>query len=119
MGTAPSEAKIRLAEGVLRRKTIHVVLPSFPPEALRRRAQGVAVAELEVNEEGYVAHSRVLQAPDPAIRAAVEEAIKQWTFRPTTVRKTPVRVVGKLTFYFVIEGGKGRVLNPEEMRRQE
>jgi TonB family protein len=109
----PQSAKtIRVSELVLRRSATKKVTPEFPETARRQKKTGVAVAQLEVNEAGMVTTVDVLEAPDPTIKAAVSDAVRQWEFKPTTLAGEAVRVRGKLTFYYVIDSQGSRVDDP-------
>lgn len=76
------------------------------------------MAEIVVDTQGLVSEVRILESPDQEIARSVEEAVKQWTFMPQTVKGAPISLRSKLTFYFVRNKAKGRVLHPEEMARE-
>ena len=101
-------------EKTLRKFAKTVVMPVYPDASQRDGAQGVAVAKLDINEEGTVNKVEVLEAPDDAIANALVTALKMWTFQRPIEDSTgkPIRLAGKLTFYFVIENGRGVVRNP-------
>jgi len=105
---------IKVSEISLRKLATKTVLPDFPEEAKKRGAKGVAVAQLEVDEKGDVAQVEVLEAPDPLIKKAVADATKQWKFKPSASSGEPVRIQGKLTFYYVIDRNEARVENPRQ-----
>lgn len=92
--TAVQEDLAVVPEGVLRRLAKKVVLPDYP-EASKKR-------------------SYVLEAPDEEIKQSTLDAVRQWEFNPafTGDERKPVRIRGKLTFYFVIDGQGARVQNP-------
>lgn len=102
-------------EKTLRKFAKTVVMPQYPDASQRDGAQGVAVAQLDINEEGTVNKVEVLEAPDDAIANALVTALKMWTFQRPIEDSTnkPIRLTGKLTFYFVIEKGRGVVRNPK------
>jgi len=112
--TAQKSMHVKLSERSLRSRAVNIVMPGYPEESKKRGAKGVAVAQLEVDERGDVTQVDILEAPDGQIKGAITEAVNQWKFKPTTVGGQPVRVQGKLTFYYVIEGGDARVENPKE-----
>jgi protein TonB len=112
--TAQKPMHVRLSEKSLRARAIKSVMPAYPDESKKRGSKGVAVARLEIDEQGDVTQVDVLESPDAHIKRAVTEATSQWKFNPTTVGGQPVRVQGKLTFYFVIEGADARVENPKD-----
>ncbi|HET6862102.1 MAG TPA: energy transducer TonB [Pyrinomonadaceae bacterium] len=103
-----------LPERTLRKWAKITVMPVFPTESKNRKSQGVAVAEVQIDELGNVSKVEVLEAPDPPIAKALIVAIKQWKFEPGKDDSDgkPIRMQGKLTFYFVIEGQTAQVKNP-------
>ena len=109
---------IRYSEGILRKKATKSVMPKYPDEAQKKGIQGVAVAQLYVDEKGDVIKAEVLEAPDSSTKQAVAEATSQWKFTPSTMKGEPIRFRGKLTFYFVIEDGEARVENPKPVSKK-
>ena len=108
---------IVVREKALRPTATKTVMPDFPAESKRHQAKGVAVAEFEVGAQGDVIKLTILQAPDDLTGKAVADAVRQWTFPPPLINNKPVRVVSKLTFYFVLEAdGTGHVDNPRQFR---
>lgn len=108
---------VTVHETYLRKRATKTILPGFPEQAKKRGAKGVVVAQVNVNEQGEVAQVTVLEAPDPLIKEAVVKALERWRFDPPTIGGKPVRIRGKLTFYYVIERGKGRVDNPRQFNQ--
>lgn len=104
---------IRLEEQALRKRARKILMPRFPEDAKKRGVTGTSVAEVEIDETGKVASVRVVQAPDELIKVALTDAINQWRFRPLTIEGAPVRIIGKLTFHYVIDRGKASVENPK------
>jgi hypothetical protein len=75
------------------------------------------VAALSIGLDGRIEKVEILEAPDPdiatAVRAAVTRWVVPWQSRPAGEPARPR--TGKLTFYFRIVDGAGRVFNPEDM----
>lgn len=103
-------------EVVLRRLAKKTPMPAYPESSRRRGAKGRAVAELDVDKAGNLTRVRLIEATDADIERAVTEAVNRWEFSPASAGegRRPVRVRGKLTFYFEIEGGKALVRNPRK-----
>lgn len=103
-------------EGVLRRLAKKTVLPGYPEASQKRGTAGRAVAQLDVDKEGRITSAFVLEAPDEEIKQAVLDAARRWEFNSafTGDERKPVRIRGKLTFYFVIDGQGARVQNPRK-----
>ena len=108
---------VKVAEQMLRERAIKTVVPIYPEESKENKASGVSVTRIEVDEKGDVIDVEVLQAPDAFIETALVEAIKQWKFQPFTLNGNPKNLVGRLVFYFVIDGGKTRVDSPKFRKR--
>lgn len=114
-GIAHAQSAVKASEKSLRKIAVKTVMPTFPDESLKRGTKGVAVIELEIDVQGDVVYAKILEAPDTLTGEATIAAVKQWKFSPTTIGEHPVKVQGKLTFYFVIdERGGGRVENPKQ-----
>ena len=94
----------------LRSMVLTPVLPSYPAGSVQAGASGVAVAEIVATATGGVQSVEILEAPDAAIGQAVRAALNQWTFPASSFAKQ-----AKITFYFTIEKGRGRVLHPQDM----
>jgi TonB family protein len=92
-------------------------MPVFPARALKNRSEGVTVFQIQVNKQGAVTSVDRLEAPDDSTAQAAERAIRKWKFQSPTIRGNPVPISGKLTFYFVIENGKGIVRNPKPFQQ--
>lgn len=103
-----------MRETVLRKRATRVVMPAYPARAKKLRAKGVAVGEVEINGRGEVVSAKVLQAPEESIGKALAEALAQWRFEPVVEDGVSHTVKGKLTFYYVTEGGKFFVRNPRQ-----
>jgi hypothetical protein len=106
-----------MSESSIRRVATSKPMPLYPAESLASKRTGVAVAAIASEPDGRVTRITVLEAPDEATGAAVEEALAKWVIPPVTVagRPQPYGVQGKVTFYFRIESGRGRVANPEDL----
>ena len=104
----------KISESGLRRLANKVVLPEFPQDAIRARKAGVAVAALDIDERGVVVKVETLEAPSPSIGAALSRALSHWSFTPPMAEGAPMKMQGKLTFYFLFRDGRPVVLNPDE-----
>jgi len=104
-----------LTEPSLRARAQGTIRPQFPASAMKTRAEGVAVAELEINSTGAITSLTILQAPDRSIEEAFASTVRSWKFAPL-VNETGVAIKarGKLTYYFVIENHVGHVFDPIE-----
>lgn len=72
---------------------IRRVEPVYPPEAKQARISGVVILEVLIDEEGRVRDTKVLKGLPYGIDEAARDAVRQWVFRPATVRGKPVKAV--------------------------
>lgn len=98
---------VKTAEPVFRKLISNLVMPVYPDAARRQGQHGIAVAEVLVDEQGKVADVQMLEAPSAEVGDAVIVAIRQCAFNAAESDTGPIRVSGKLTFYFII-GRDGR-----------
>ena len=92
--------------------------PAYPAASIAARAAGVAVADFRTDAEGRMVTVTVLEAPDLAIAAAVHDALMRWNPGPSRIlgqEDTPRPRTGTVSFYFVLDGGTGKVRRPDEM----
>jgi TonB family protein len=112
--SAVAQTVVRVPEGVVRRVAKTVVMPEYPSTSKKRGTQGLAVVAVDIDERGEVTDVAVVEAPDEDIGRSVITAVRQWKFSELTAEGKPVRLQGKLSFYFRISRGKARVSNPEK-----
>lgn len=92
-------------------------LPEYPGASLKKNVGGVAVAAVRIGVDGRVEEVVILEAPDEHIAEAVRMAVTRWVVpsRMGPAGETARPRTGKLTFYFQIANGGGRVRNPADM----
>ncbi len=88
--------------GVLQGSAIKKVQPEYPPIAKASLAQGAVQVQVTISEKGRVIDAQVIDG-HPLLRDAALEAAKQWQFKPTLLEGRPVKVMGILTFNFVLQ----------------
>jgi hypothetical protein len=112
-------AQAGMAESGIRRVATHKLIPLYPAASIAKGTSGVSVASIVSGLEGTVTSVAILEAPDEAIADAVRAALLSWKIPPVTIggadRIESMGVRGKVTFYFRITGGRGRVFHPEDM----
>jgi len=109
-GAVQQKPTVTTSEVGLRQMAVTTVTPSYPEGSVKAGISGVAVADVAASVEGGAPAVEILEAPDERIAAAVREALGKWKFPPFQYGMS-----SRVTFYFRIEGGKGRVLNPQDM----
>jgi len=83
------------AEGSLLRR----VEPEYPEDARQQGIQGSVVLEVHMGPDGGVQDVQVVSGPEQLI-AASTTAVKQWRFKPHTVKGRPVEMQTTVTLNF-------------------
>jgi protein TonB len=74
----------------------------YPTIAKAAQATGEVVVQLIINEEGKVIAAKAISG-HPLLQAASVTAARQATFTPASVDGAPIKVLGIMTYKFVIE----------------
>ena len=93
---------IQVSGGVLQGSAIKKVEPVYPPIARAANAQGEVRIHVTISENGKVIEAEVIEG-HPLLRDAALQAARQWEFTPTEFSGKPVKVVGILTFNFLLK----------------
>jgi TonB family protein len=96
------EGKVN-AEGVEKPVVLKEVPPTYPPEAMKERIQGLVLLEAIVNTDGVPSDIKALKSPDASLGHAAIDALLQWRFRPATLKGKPVRVIVQVEFRFSVK----------------
>jgi len=75
--------------------------PQYPPIALAAHASGKVVVLIVINEEGKVIAAKSVSG-HPLLQAAALKAAKASTFNLYLVDGVPAKVIGTLTYNFVL-----------------
>lgn len=102
----------QVSQATLRGLAVTTVTPEFPAEAKAAGAAGVVISRVTVGESGDVSEVKLLASPHPLIGEAVAQALGRWKFKPPRADGHPAPVTGRVTFFYSIENGEGRVRNP-------
>jgi TonB family protein len=89
------EVPPELAEGSL----LHRVEPDYPEEARQQRIEGPVVLDVRTREDGTIEEVKLVSG-QPALADAAIAAVKQWRFRPPTVKGQPVEMQTRVTLNF-------------------
>jgi len=96
---------IRKSGGVLQGSATRRVEPAYPPLAKAARVSGAVVVEVTIDEEGNVIAARAISG-HPLLKDAAVAAARGWTFSQTTLQGVPVKVIGTITFNFLLPYSK-------------
>jgi TonB family protein len=94
-----AEGAIRVGAGIRAPFKVRNVPPTYPPEALAARLQGVVILEARVEADGHIRHARVLRSI-PTLDEAALSAVLQWEFAPTLLNGAAVPVLMTVTVQF-------------------
>ncbi len=89
-----------VSSGLLRTK----VDPTYPPDALRTRIQGMVVLKANIDKEGNVYKLEPVSGHELLIPSAME-AVKQWKYKPYLLNSQPVEVETEVVVNFTLAGG--------------
>jgi TonB family protein len=94
-------ASMFVGREVLQGYALHKEQPGYPPAARAERLSGTVFIKVEIDETGKVTNAKILCGAD-LLAAPSREAALKWRFTPTTLDGKPVKVMGVLTFNFVL-----------------
>jgi TonB family protein len=86
---------------VLNGRVLSKPQPTYPRIAIAARAQGTVTVEVIVDEEGYVISARAVEG-HPLLQQAAVQAARQVRFTPTRLEGVAVKVIGVITYNFVL-----------------
>lgn len=96
------ESSISDSERVKAGKSIEKVQPDYPRVALAAHVTGEVVVMLVIDEQGKVIAAQVTSG-HPLLQAACVKAAKESTFTPTLLDQKPIKVLGSITYKFVLQ----------------
>jgi TonB family protein len=97
-----SAAKQIVKGGVLNAKASHKPGPVYPPIAKAARVQGTVAVKILLDEEGRVIAAQA-ESGHPLLQAAAVKAAREARFAPTLLSGQAVKVVGVITYNFVLQ----------------
>jgi TonB family protein len=98
--SAPDPGIYRVGTGVTKPEKAYAPPPLYTAAARQQKLQGVVILEAVIDEEGCVAHDKVLKALDPGLDRSAMAAVESWVFNPATLNGRPVKVYYTLTINF-------------------
>ena len=98
-------ATVRVPPAVMDANLISSRVPAYPEYAKAQDIEGRVVMEVVISRTGAVDHVRVVEG-DRHLRAAAEEAVLKWRYRPYLVNGRPVDVTTMLRVDFRLAGNR-------------
>jgi TonB family protein len=99
---ATGKPRILLGEGAAAEKLVHKVDPVYPAQAQAAGLRGTVLLDVLIGSDGSVAAVH-LSHGHPALAQSAMDAVKQWTYKPTTIGGNPVEVVTQVRVPFGTE----------------
>jgi TonB family protein len=103
--------RIQLDMNVMRSKLTNDVRWTYPAEAIRQHISGKVVVHLVLDTSGKIKEINLVEGP-PILRDVVLQAVRQWSFEPTTLDGDPVEVEMNVEASFAQFGQAGVGLHP-------
>ncbi len=82
---------------------IHAPPPNYTEIARKARIQGLVIVQAIIDKQGGVTNVRVIKPLPMGLSEEAVKAIKQWKFKPATLRGKPVDVYYNLTVNFTLQ----------------
>lgn len=98
---AAAGGRAPVVAGLLNSRAKNGPPPVYPAVARAAKAEGRVVVEVVVNETGQVESANAVEG-HPLLRAAAVDAARKWEFAPTQLQGKPVKVMGRISFNFVL-----------------
>ncbi len=97
------EGPIQVSGEVTKPIKIHAPQPSYTEIARKARIEGLVIVQAIIDKEGDVINVKVTKPLPMGLSEAAVQAIKQWKFKPATLRGKPVDVYYTLTVNFTLQ----------------
>ena len=93
--------------GVLNGKATSLSKPEYPAAALAVRAEGAVSVQITIDEDGNISSATAISG-HPLLRSAAVAAAQEAKFSPTFLNGQAVKVIGVLTYNFVLPKKDGQ-----------
>lgn len=100
--TPPPHPDIVYTKSVAESKILHKVMPQYPPDAADAHVQGVVKIKVLIGKDGHIERMHAIGG-HPLLVPAAMQAVRQWTFEPSQLKGSPVRVVTEIDVPFQLE----------------
>ena len=95
-----ADEPLRVEGAVKPPELIHQPQPEYTDHALQARIQGVVVAELVIDDRGWVKNVKILKRLPMGLTDKAREVLWKYRYKPATLDGEPVKVVYKVTVQF-------------------
>lgn len=101
-GTRFDSGPVELTAEMESPRLLFRVEPEYPSVARDARLSGRVILRAVVGLDGSVEQVEVVKSPNDLLTRAAESALRQWRYRPATIRGKPVRVWFTVRVDFVL-----------------
>jgi protein TonB len=84
------------------KKLTKKVAPVYPKEAFDAKLTGIVNLEITISVDGKVTNVRPIGNASALLVKAAEDAVKQWTYKPTTINGMKVEVITIVSINFKV-----------------
>ena len=95
--------RIRVGGNVVVSQLVSAPPPEYPSNARKNHVQGAVILHVIIGTGGIVEEVTVISG-DPELAQAAADAVRQWRYRPTTLKGVPVEVETTVTVNFALGG---------------
>ncbi len=95
--------RIRIGGNVQAAKMTHQVMPVYPPIAKQAHISGTIVLHCIIGKDGSVEQLEFVSGP-PLLMKSAMDAVRQWTYQPTSLNGKPVEVDTTVSVVFTLGG---------------
>ena len=91
-----------ISSGVMQGMLFYRVIPAYPATSRAMRISGRVELQATISRDGAIENLRVVDGP-ALLRAAAEEAVRQWRYRPYLLNGDPVEVETTINVDFKLD----------------
>ncbi|MDQ6678407.1 MAG: energy transducer TonB [Acidobacteriota bacterium] len=97
--SAPDTSSIRVGGRVADANILLRIQPQYPPLARQARIQGTVRFNVVIGQDGHLQNLQLVSG-HPLLVQAAQEALTQWTYKPTLLNGNPVPVITTVDINF-------------------
>jgi len=87
----PPVRRVTVPGEAMKKMIVKKVQPQYPPSARQSRVSGTVIIQIVIDTKGNVSHLELVSG-DPRLVPSTVEAVRQWKYKPPTVKGEPVEV---------------------------
>lgn len=87
----PPVRRVTVPGEAMKKMIVKKVQPQYPLSARRSRVSGTVKLQIVIDTKGNVSHLQLVSG-DPRLVPSTVEAVRQWKYKPPTIKGEPVEV---------------------------